>query len=197
MEWIYIAVAIIVVILTVIGGYFAYSYKKLVNSLLESKERQIEQLTADLAVLQDQLSKTRGEERKTITGLKIDLGAMAKTFELTEAGREQDRAEKEELRNQVQELIADNNQLREFIGLRTTKDWHIELMQMMGEVFNLEDIKNLCFDLRVNFHDLGGESTNQEGKIRELIHFMMRHGRIHELISECLKRRPNVNWPIL
>jgi hypothetical protein len=35
------------------------------------------------------------------------------------------------------------------------------------DTFNLEELRTLCFELRLNYEDLGGD--NRAGKIRELI----------------------------
>lgn len=59
--------------------------------------------------------------------------------------------------------------------------------------FNLSELRNLCADLDVDFDNLGGEGL--EGKARELILSLSRHGTLAELVAYCVSARPNYAWP--
>jgi len=67
------------------------------------------------------------------------------------------------------------------------------LRQYLTERFDIEGVKSLCFDLRVNFDSLRGEGL--EAKARELVSELDNTGRIHELIQRCRELRPTVQPP--
>jgi len=67
-------------------------------------------------------------------------------------------------------------------------DWHHKLT----DYFDDGELKTLCFNLGVTFDDLPGDG--KASKARELVAFMERRDRIPELIAECEKQRPNVEW---
>ncbi|MFL7837160.1 MAG: hypothetical protein ACK2T4_05690 [Candidatus Promineifilaceae bacterium] len=51
--------------------------------------------------------------------------------------------------------------------------------QSIVDQFDLAEIQELCFDLKVEFEDLGG--SGRKGKARELVKYMERRGRLGEL----------------
>lgn len=67
------------------------------------------------------------------------------------------------------------------------------LHPLLVKHFNTEELKTLCFNLYVPYDALDGVGT--EGKSRELILYMERQGRIHELEEEVFKLRPNISKP--
>ena len=58
--------------------------------------------------------------------------------------------------------------------------------------FSLEEIKNLCDDLGIDFEDLGGEG--KEGKARELIAFCLRRTWLDKLVGRSEELRPQFPW---
>ena len=64
----------------------------------------------------------------------------------------------------------------------------------MAHSFNLNDIRQICFDLDVNFDDLPGETLT--AKCRELYLFMEKRGDLVRLVKECQNERPGENWTI-
>lgn len=58
--------------------------------------------------------------------------------------------------------------------------------------FSLEEIKNLCEDLGIDFEDLGGEG--KESKARELIAFCLRRTWLDKLVMRCAELRPQFPW---
>jgi hypothetical protein len=54
-----------------------------------------------------------------------------------------------------------------------------DIYKRIMEGFNLAEIENLCYQLGVEFEDLGG--TGKSGKARELVKYMERRGRLGEL----------------
>jgi hypothetical protein len=69
----------------------------------------------------------------------------------------------------------------------------VELNSKMNQVFSLDEIKSLCFDMGIPFEDLGGEGRS--AKIRELIEFCRRRDRDEELVAKVQTERPQVAWP--
>lgn len=64
------------------------------------------------------------------------------------------------------------------------------LRRTLTEHFDIEELRTLCFDLGVDFGSLGGEG--KIGKVRELVVFMARRGRLEELIWALRRARPNL-----
>jgi hypothetical protein len=60
-----------------------------------------------------------------------------------------------------------------------------ELRQKLVEKYSLEDLRDLCFDLKVDYESLPGEG--KAAKARELIAYMQRRDRLPELISIITK----------
>jgi len=70
----------------------------------------------------------------------------------------------------------------------------IKLRENINRYFSLDEIESLCFDLGVDFENIGGSS--KPGKVLELIQYMERRGRLDELAQACNKSRPNVDWGV-
>jgi hypothetical protein len=68
-----------------------------------------------------------------------------------------------------------------------------ELRRGIADVFTIEELKNLCADLGVNYENLGGEGL--EAKARELITYLEHRNRLPELIAYCISARPDHTWP--
>ena len=69
----------------------------------------------------------------------------------------------------------------------------VDLNSKMNQVFSLDEIESLCFDMGIDFDSLGGEGKG--AKIRELIEFCRRRGRDEELVAKVRAERPQVAWP--
>jgi hypothetical protein len=67
-----------------------------------------------------------------------------------------------------------------------------QLRKMLVQYFDNSEIRDLAFDLEVDFDSLRGESGTD--KARELISRLHREGRLNELVRECAARRPHVQW---
>ena len=67
-----------------------------------------------------------------------------------------------------------------------------ELRQILNEYFNLTELKDLCFDLRIDYENLPGET--KQDKARELVDHARRHGLSNALIVTSRQRRPNAPW---
>jgi len=68
----------------------------------------------------------------------------------------------------------------------------IKLRESLTACFDKEELRTLCFDLRVDYEILPGEG--KEAKARELVAYFERRGRIPELVGLCAQLRPDVPW---
>ncbi len=66
------------------------------------------------------------------------------------------------------------------------------LAEKIEALFNDEEIRNLCFDMDMDYDNLQG--TSKSTKIRELIRNCHVNGRINLLLNACSKQRPNTQW---
>jgi hypothetical protein len=67
-----------------------------------------------------------------------------------------------------------------------------KLRRILLSSFNESELRDLCFDLRVDYDNLPGQS--KADKARELVAYFDRRGRIAELIKVCYQLRPNASW---
>ncbi len=63
-----------------------------------------------------------------------------------------------------------------------------QLLRFITDNFGLEDLKTLCFNLGVEFDDLGGEG--REAKARELVKWLQNRSRLDHLIAHLSLARP-------
>jgi hypothetical protein len=66
------------------------------------------------------------------------------------------------------------------------------LHRLLAQYFDREELRTLCFELGIDYDDLGGEGKTN--KARELVAYLERHGRLFELITLGKKLRPHVDW---
>lgn len=67
-----------------------------------------------------------------------------------------------------------------------------ELRDQMAQCFSLSELRNLCFDLGVNYDAIPGETI--QDKSRELIGYCNRRGNLQNLSNRCKELRPNFAW---
>lgn len=70
-------------------------------------------------------------------------------------------------------------------ALRATVD-PVALRQILVAYFDLEETRNLCFDLDIDFDNLPGEGK----KAREVVAYCRRHRRLQELAASIASLRP-------
>lgn len=63
-----------------------------------------------------------------------------------------------------------------------------ELFKLINQHFTAEELKEICFDLGINYEDIRG--TSKKDKARELVLYAMKKGLLSELEALCLKARP-------
>jgi hypothetical protein len=75
---------------------------------------------------------------------------------------------------------------------RSRQQYLTYLRQTIVKSFSQEELRTLCFDLGFNFDDLPGDGRAH--KVRELIAYLERIGRTHELVAICTRLRPHIYW---
>lgn len=73
-----------------------------------------------------------------------------------------------------------------------TQDYLKKLRQILVNRFNVSDLRDICFELEVEFEDLGGES--KKDKARELLDYLKRRERILDLVRTGERLRPDIHW---
>lgn len=68
----------------------------------------------------------------------------------------------------------------------------IELREILVSRFSDGELKDLCFDLGVDYESLAGEGKS--AKARELIAYMQRRDRLAELVAAGKQLRPDIRW---
>lgn len=68
------------------------------------------------------------------------------------------------------------------------------LRDLLNQHFNDAELRQLTFDLGIEYENLPGEKT-RIGKARSLVEHCLRHGRLPDLTTHCQQRRPKVTWP--
>ncbi len=68
-----------------------------------------------------------------------------------------------------------------------------QLRQNLIHYFNDSELRDLCFDLGVDYESLPG--TGKSDKARELVSYLDRRGRVPELTWMGQQLRPNTPWP--
>ena len=66
------------------------------------------------------------------------------------------------------------------------------LLQVLTDYFNEEELRTLCFELDVDYDELGG--THPKAKARELIAYLERHRLLASLLEVGRRQRPEIPW---
>jgi hypothetical protein len=68
-----------------------------------------------------------------------------------------------------------------------------QLTRLLDRHFNLNELRDLCFELRVDYDNLPG--ATKVVKARELVTYFTQPGRdIAQLVQACAQQRPRVSW---
>ncbi len=67
-----------------------------------------------------------------------------------------------------------------------------ELYELINKHFNEGELRTLCFDLDIEYENLGGRGKSNN--VRELILFVLRKERYDDLYVQLKHYHPNVNW---
>ncbi|MCP5094108.1 MAG: hypothetical protein GY943_01000 [Chloroflexi bacterium] len=68
-----------------------------------------------------------------------------------------------------------------------------ELAKSISQYFNLSEVRELCFNLIIEFENI--EGTTLKIKSIEFVKYCQRHNRLPSLLKELKRIRPDVPWP--
>ncbi|MCB8983384.1 MAG: response regulator [Ardenticatenaceae bacterium] len=68
----------------------------------------------------------------------------------------------------------------------------VKLRRFLYLHFNYSELRDLCFDFQVDFDTLAGD--NKRDKVRELVAYFERRGRVRHLLINSRRRRPQAPW---
>ena len=71
----------------------------------------------------------------------------------------------------------------------------VKLHQVLDNYFNEQELRDLCFDMGVEYEDL--PALGQDNKARELVASFARSGHLHTLEAEIAKQRPHIFQPVI
>ncbi|MCL4262205.1 MAG: ATP-binding protein [Anaerolineae bacterium] len=75
----------------------------------------------------------------------------------------------------------------------TTHLYFRQLRQMIEAHFDLQDLRELCFDLNINYDNLSGDRLS--AKVIALVEEMRKRGQMELLLVTLVTARPHVSWP--
>jgi hypothetical protein len=75
----------------------------------------------------------------------------------------------------------------------STNAWR-ELRQQIQTLFDFAELRELTFDLEVDYEDLG-EGLGKPERVIKLIEFMVSNGRLADLLAGLHQARPAFEWP--
>ena len=68
------------------------------------------------------------------------------------------------------------------------------LRELLAQHFDAAGLRDLCASLHIDYDDIRGQA--QAEKVRELILYLDRRGRLPELLEACARQRPDLSWDI-
>lgn len=78
--------------------------------------------------------------------------------------------------------------------MTNSPDNHADLRRLIETHFNLDELRDLCATLGVDYDQLG-EGLTKAGRVLALVDYLERRGRLPDLITTCQTLRPHVTWP--
>lgn len=66
--------------------------------------------------------------------------------------------------------------------------------QKLADTFDDEEVRQLCFELGIRYEDYLTDAAHN-GRIRQLVDYARRHGRLAEITTYCRRQRPRITWP--
>jgi len=66
----------------------------------------------------------------------------------------------------------------------------VQLRQALDDGYNDSELRDLCFELGIDYEDLPGDG--QSAKARELVLYARRHGLLAQLVEKVMRERPQL-----
>lgn len=70
---------------------------------------------------------------------------------------------------------------------------NVQLRDAITKYFDLDEVRDLCFELDVTYDDLAGDTLSE--KARELVLYFDRRQDVTALLGACKRKRPRAAWP--
>ena len=67
------------------------------------------------------------------------------------------------------------------------------LRHLLTQHFDLEELRQLSFDIDINYEELRGETLT--AKAQALVEYSLRHNKLTDLVAQCRQLRPTAAWP--
>lgn len=77
-------------------------------------------------------------------------------------------------------------------NIETIPDIRLKLRDNLAALFDSKELKELCFELDIDYEDLAGES--RKAKILDLVAYCERHNLLIDLKAEISRLRPHASW---
>lgn len=92
-----------------------------------------------------------------------------------------------------QERIVGNIKI-EIKSKKLSKYAKVVLRKSVEDLFSIDEIRILCFDLDIPFEDLTGNTKST--LVVSLMDYCMRYGLMGEFVESCKQQRPNFDWEL-
>lgn len=93
---------------------------------------------------------------------------------------------------EYREVSSQVDELEKSPRMSSQSEQLIKLLQIFNERFDEEELRTLCFYLKIDYSDLPAQG--RVNKARELINYIVRHNRLSELLENCARYRPDISW---
>ena len=81
--------------------------------------------------------------------------------------------------------------------LMETNNAYNQLLSLMKTMFSLQELRELCFQMGIQYEDLPNTQGTLTGVSIALIEASQRQGRLPELVELCRLKRPQILWPTI
>lgn len=81
------------------------------------------------------------------------------------------------------------------VSANAARDRAVEIRKILTDLFTLEDMKSLAFDLNINYQAIGGDTVDEFS--RELLLYCEKRGLTDTLVHRGQELRPHAPWPVL
>ncbi|MFO7539878.1 MAG: hypothetical protein R6X32_17710 [Chloroflexota bacterium] len=97
--------------------------------------------------------------------------------------------------NNIEQENRSPTETAEALFIHLPADQRTQLQQLRQQImhsFDESELRTLGFDLGIRYDDLEGDI--RQDKVRELLLYCLRHGRLDELVTALVAARPHLDW---
>lgn len=70
-----------------------------------------------------------------------------------------------------------------------------QLKELIETYFNLDELRELCFELNIEYENLVNPQGTRKGASIALLKMAYQHGKQDKLVELCRQKRPHLDWP--